>query len=150
MSVSDARAGFFYLLLGAMHEAPSRLGWKTKVAELAVSVASQEILAQKRANEGYMSGVGGVRDGGPPRGLCVVGTPQAGAPEQSLTFTVVLSREQGEAGRPTQAQKRSRKSPERKEKRARQRERPVTPTQAPRPAPGISRRTLPTNGDKEG
>ena len=49
VSVSGARVGVLDLLLGAVHEASGRLGWKTKVAELAVSVASQEILAQKRA-----------------------------------------------------------------------------------------------------
>ena len=61
-----------------------------------------------------------------------------------------LPRDQGKAGRPTQTRKRSRESPVRMARRTRQREHPVTPTQAPRPAPDISKKMRPKNGDKEG
>ena len=62
----------------------------------------------------------------------------------------VLPRNQGKARRPTQARKRGREGPVRIEKRARQWKRPVALIQAPRPAPGISKKTRPKNGDKEG
>ena len=61
---------------------------------------------------------------------------------------MVIRRDQ--AGRPTQARKRSREGPVRTEKRARQQERPVTPTQAPRPAPGISKKARRKNEDGGG
>ena len=54
-----------------------------------------------------------------------------GGQKKSRRQAAALSQEQGEAVRPTQAQKRSRESPARMEKRARQRERPATPIQAP-------------------
>ena len=63
---------------------------------------------------------------------------------------VALPRDQGKAGRPTQTRKRSRESPARMTRRTQQREHPVTPTQAPRPAPDISKKMRPKNGDKEG
>ena len=73
-----------------------------------------------------------------------------GGQKKSRRQAAALSQEQGEAVRPTQAQKRSRESPARMEKRARQRERPAAPIQAPRPAPDISKKMRPKNGDKEG
>ena len=73
-----------------------------------------------------------------------------GGQKKSRRQVAALSQEQGEAVRPTQAQKRSRESPARMEKRARQRERPAAPIQAPRPAPDISKKMRPKNGDKEG
>ena len=85
--------------------------------------------------------------GASKRGRAGVGV---GGRKKSRRQAAVPPREQGVAVRPTQAQKRSRESPARMEKRARQRERPVTPTQAPRPAPGISKKIRPKNGDKEG
>ena len=63
---------------------------------------------------------------------------------------VALPQDQDKAGRPTQTQKRSRESPARMARRTWQREHTVTPTQAPRPAPDISRKMRPKDGDKEG
>ena len=73
-----------------------------------------------------------------------------GGQKKSRRQAAVQPGEQGEAARPTQAQKRSRESPARMEKRARQWERPAVPIQAPRPAPDISKKMRPKNGDKEG
>ena len=85
--------------------------------------------------------------GASKRGRAGVGV---GGRKKSRRQTAVLSREQNEAVRPTQAQKRNRESPARMEKRARQRERLATPVQAPRPAPDIGKKMRPKNGDKEG
>ena len=63
---------------------------------------------------------------------------------------VALPLDQGKAGRPTKTRKRGRESPARMIRRTQQREHPVTPTQAPRPAPDISKKMRPKNGDKEG
>ena len=82
----------------------------------------------KRGRDG--AGVGGRKRG----------KRQAAAPPQ----------DQYQAGRPTQAKKRGREGPVRTEKRARQRKCLVTSTQVPRPAPDISKKMRPKNGDKEG
>ena len=79
-----------------------------------------------------------------------MGAARIGGPKKGRRQAAVLAREKGEAGQPTQARKRSRESPARMEKRARQRERPAAPIQAPRPAPGISKKVRPKNGDKGG
>jgi hypothetical protein len=63
---------------------------------------------------------------------------------------VTLPLDQGKAGRPTQTRKRSRESPAMTMRRTQQQEHLVTPTQAPRPAPDISKKMRPKNGDKEG
>ena len=83
--------------------------------------------------------------GASKRGRAGVG---GGGRKKSRRQAAVLSWEQGEAVRPTQAQKRSRESPARMEKR--QRERPAAPIQAPRPAQDISKKMRPKNGDKDG
>ena len=85
--------------------------------------------------------------GASKRGRAGVG---GGGRKKSRRQAAVPSGEQGGAVRLTQVQKGSRESPARMEKRARQRERPAAPIQAPRPAPGISKKTRPKNGDKEG
>ena len=75
---------------------------------------------------------------------------EVGGQKKGKKQAAVLPRDQGGAGRPTQAWEGSRESPVRMENRARQRERPATPTQAPRSAPGISMKAGPKKGDKEG
>ena len=82
----------------------------------------------KRGRDG--AGVGGRKRG----------KRQAAAPPQ----------DRHQAERLTQAKKRGRESPVRTEKRARQWECLVTSTRVPRPAPDISKKMRPKNGDKEG
>ena len=123
-----------------------------------VCVPYQEKDLRYDVTQGYLrkEGAGQVRkEGVLHRGL--VGASKrgragagGGGQKKSRRQAAVQSGEQGEAARPTQAQKRSRESPARMEKRARQRERPAAPIQAPRPAPDISKKMRPKNGDKEG
>ena len=123
-----------------------------------VCVPYQEKDLRYGITQGYLwkEGAGQVMKGGVlHRGLVGAskrgrGRGGVGGWKKGRRQAVVRSREQGEAGRPTQAQKRSRESPARMEKRAQQRERPVTPTQALRPAPDISKKMRPKNRDKEG
>ena len=123
-----------------------------------VCVPYQEKDLRHNITQGYLQkeGAGQVRKEGVlhrgPLGASKRGRAGAGGGGQkkSRRQAAVQSGEQGEAARPTQAQKRSRESPARMEKRARQRERPVAPIQAPRPAPGISKKMRPKNGDKGG
>ena len=123
-----------------------------------VCVPYQEKDLRYDVTQGYLrkEGAGQVRKEGVlhrgPLGASKRGRAGAGGGGQkkSRRQAAVPSGEQGEAARPTQAQKRSRESPARMEKRARQRERPAAPIQAPRPAPGTSKKMRPKNGDKEG
>ena len=123
-----------------------------------VCVPYQEKDLRCDVTQGYLrkEGAGQVRKEGVlhrgPVGASKRGRAGAGGGGQkkSRRQAAVQSGEQGEAARPTQAQKRSRESPARMEKRARQRERPAAPIQAPRPAPDISKKMRPKNGDKEG
>ena len=123
-----------------------------------VCVPYQEKDLRYDVTQGYLrkEGAGQVRKEGVlhrgPVGASKRGRAGAGGGGQkkSRRQAAVQSRGQGEAARPTQAQKRSRESPARMEKRARQRERPAAPIQAPRPAPDISKKMRPKNGDKEG
>ena len=85
-------------------------------------------VGSKRGRDG--AGVGGRKRG----------KRQAAAPPQ----------DRHQAERLTQAKKRGRESPVRTEKRARQWECLVTSTRVPRPAPDISKKMRPKNGDKEG
>ena len=78
------------------------------------------------------------------------GGAEVGGPKRGRGQAVAPPRDQDKAGRPTQTRKRSRESPARMTRRTQQREHPVTPTQAPRPAPDISKKMRPKNGDKEG
>ena len=78
------------------------------------------------------------------------GGAETGGPKKGRRQVAVIPREQSRAELPTQARKRGRESPARAEKRARQRECPVTSTQTPRPAPGIGKEMRPKNGDREG
>ena len=79
------------------------------------------------------------------RGGAGIGGPKKGRKQEAAT-----PREQSRTESPTQARKRGRESPARAEKRAWQRECPVTVTQAPRPAPDISKKMRPKNWGKEG
>ena len=123
-----------------------------------VLVPDQEEDLRCNITQGYLrkEGAGRVMKGGvlhrgpvgaSNRGRAGVGV---GGRKKGRRQAAVLPRVKGEAGRPTQAQKKSRESPARMEKRARQRERPAAPIQAPRPAPDISKKMRPKNGDKEG
>ena len=123
-----------------------------------VLVPDQEEDLRCNITQGYLrkEGAGRVMKGGvlhrgpvgaSNRGRAGVGV---GGRKKGRRQAAVLPREQGGAGRPTQAQRGSRESPARTEKRAQQRERPATPTQAPRPAPGISLKIRPKNRAKEG
>ena len=78
------------------------------------------------------------------------GGAEVGGRRRGRRQAVVLPRDQGKAGQPTRTWKRTRESPARTERRARQREHPVTPTQTPRPAPDVSKNMRPKNGGNEG